>query len=153
MMAMILCEYANEQIDILKVLKLVLIHDLVEIDAGDTFAYDSRGREDKYEREDTAAQRLFSILPDEQKDELYGLWQEFELRETIESRFASALDSLQPLLHNYLNGGEIWEENNITSQMVFNRNKKIADGSVKLWEYAHEIIKKSIEQGILKESL
>jgi putative hydrolase of HD superfamily len=153
MMAMILHEHANEKIDLLKVLKLVLIHDLVEIDAGDTFAYDIRGREDKYEREDAAARRLFSILPEAQRDELYGLWQEFELRETIEAKFASALDSLQPLLHNYLNNGEIWEENHITGDMVYNRNKKIADGSEKLWEQAQEIIKNSIERGILKESL
>jgi putative hydrolase of HD superfamily len=151
MMALLLIEHANDSnIDPIKVLKMVLIHDLVEIDAGDTYAYDAAGHQDKFERENAAAQRLFSILPDEQRNELNELWLEFEERQTVEAKFASALDSIQPLILNYLNGGEVWKENNITSEMVWNRNKKIGEVSEGLWLYAQHIIRKSIEQGILQ---
>jgi Predicted hydrolases of HD superfamily len=153
MMAIILAEYANDRsVDIYKVLKLLLIHDLVEIDAGDTYAYDSTGQSSKKEREIKAAQRLFSLLPEDQGLELMSLWEEYDLHNTMEARFASALDKLQPLLFNHLNDGEIWKENNITSNMVIERNERIALGSESLWEYAQRIINTSIEQGILESS-
>lgn len=150
MMAIILSEYANEvSVDVYKVLKLLLIHDLVEIDAGDTYAYDSEGQITKKEREFSAAKRLFSLLPDVQGHELLLLWEEYELQATMEARFASALDKLQPLLFNHLNEGELWKENKITSNMVIERNKRIALGSESLWKLAQEIINTSIKQGKL----
>jgi putative hydrolase of HD superfamily len=151
MMAIILAEHANDdRLNLLKVLKLVLIHDLVEIDAGDTYAYDSEGQKDKFAREDAAAQRLFAMLPEEQSAELYALWKEFEEQQTIEARFASALDKLQPLIHNYANDGELWKEHDISSDRVIKRNQQMAHGSEQLWLYAQQIIEQSIEQGILK---
>lgn len=151
MMALLLKEHANQDVDLLKVLKMLLVHDLVEIDAGDTFAYDAKGHEDKYEREKQAAKRLFGMLPPDQERELTELWEEFERMETIEARFASALDRLQPLIHNHLNDGDTWQKYGITSGQVTARNRKIAEGSEKLWELAQSIIAKSVEQGILAE--
>lgn len=153
MMAIILSEYANDaSLDMYKVLKLLLIHDLVEIDAGDTYAYDTTGQSSKKDRETSSAKRIFSLLPEGQGLDLYTLWEEYELQNTMESRFASALDKLQPLLFNHLNDGELWKENNITSSMVIERNKHIALGSESLWEYAQRIINTSIKQGILESS-
>lgn len=151
MMALLLKEHANQDVDLLKVLKMLLVHDLVEIDAGDTFAYDAKGHEDKYEREKQAAKRLFGMLPPDQERELTELWEEFERMETIEARFASALDRLQPLIHNHLNDGDTWQTYGITSGQVTARNRKIAEGSEKLWDLAQSIIAKSVEQGILAE--
>lgn len=149
MMAMILYPLANDQVDVFKVIKMLLVHDLVEIDAGDTFAYDEQGHVDKYDREVAAAKRLFGLLPEEQGTELMELWLEFENKETSEARFAASLDRLQPLIHNYLNQGDTWKKYNITSEQVINRNKEIANGSEPLWEYAQQIIRKSVDQGIL----
>lgn len=151
MMVLVLGEHANEShLDLLKVLKLVLIHDLVEIDAGDTYAYDDQARATKKEREQAAAGRLFSILPEDQGSELQALWLEYEQQESPESRFASSLDKLQPLLFNYTNGGELWRANHITSDQVTNRNQRIATGSELLWEYAQTLIADSVQQGLLK---
>lgn len=150
MMALILQNNANNKIDLLRVIKMLLIHDLVEIDAGDTFAYDSSGYVDKFDREVQAAKRLFGILPAEQEQELMDLWIEFEKKETDEAKFASSLDRLQPLIHNHNNQGDTWLKYNITSEQVFNRNKEIANGSNELWEYAQSIINNSVEQGILR---
>lgn len=149
MMAMILQHHANENIDLLKVIKMLLIHDLVEIDAGDTFAYDTDGQVDKFDRETKAAKRLFGMLPAEQEEEFTQLWLEFENKETEEAKFAASLDRLQPLVHNSLNQGDTWQKYGITSEQVINRNKEINYGSEKLWEYAQTIIKSSVEQGIL----
>ncbi|MCR8656643.1 HD domain-containing protein [Paenibacillus endoradicis] len=151
MMALILQNNANNKIDLLKVIKMILIHDLVEIDAGDTFAYDSIGQVDKYDREVQAAKRLFGMLPAEQAKELMDLWIEFENKETEEAKFASSLDRLQPLIHNHNNNGDTWQKYNITSEQVFKRNKEIANGSNELWEYAQSIINNSVEQGILSQ--
>jgi len=151
MMALILQNNSNNKIDLLKVIKMILIHDLVEIDAGDTFAYDSTGQVDKYDREVQAAKRLFGLLPIVQEQELMDLWIEFENKETDEAKFASSLDRLQPLIHNHNNEGDTWLKYNITSEQVFNRNKEIANGSNELWEYAQSIIKSSVEQGILSK--
>ena len=148
--AMILSEYANEEIDISRVIKMVLIHDIVEIDAGDTYLYDAAGAADKAEREGAAAQRLFGILPPDQEQEFRDLWDEFERRETIESRFASALDRFIPQLHNYHTQGRTWKEHGITADRVLDRNACIADGSSTLWEWAQALLNDAVEKGFLR---
>ncbi|QHW31674.1 HD domain-containing protein [Paenibacillus rhizovicinus] len=152
MMALILQQEANADVDLLKVMKMLLVHDIVEIDAGDTFAYDTKGHEDKQERETRAAKRIFGLLPEEQERELFGLWLEFEAKETAEARFASSLDRLQPLIHNHHNEGDSWQRYKITEEMVRNRNREIAKGSEGLWSYAQEIIGRSVEKGFLRKS-
>ena len=112
-MAFMLSEYSNKSIDVLKVMKMVLIHDIVEIDAGDTYCYDEKGYTTKAEREETAAQRIFGLLPEDQRDEYYSLWREFEDSETNEARFAAVLDRLQPLMLNYTKKGISWQEHEI----------------------------------------
>lgn len=149
MMALIFQKRANSEVDLLKVLKMLLVHDLVEIDAGDTFAYDTAGHTDKYDRELQAANRIFGLLPQEQGKELMELWLEFELKETHEAKFASALDRLQPLIHNYNNQGDTWKKYNITKDQVLKRNKEIANGSEDLWNYAQTIIEDAAKKGYL----
>ncbi|MBD2843579.1 HD domain-containing protein [Paenibacillus sp. IB182496] len=151
MMAFILHKHANHEVDLFKVIKMLLVHDLVEIDAGDTFAYDLQGQADKLDRESKAAKRLFGLLPEEQGNELMTLWMEFEKKETPEACFAASLDRLQPLIHNHLNQGDTWKKYNITSGQVVNRNREISNGSEALWAYAEQLIKKSVDQGILSE--
>ncbi|RAP73511.1 HD domain-containing protein [Paenibacillus montanisoli] len=151
MMALILQDHANLDVDLLKVIKMLLVHDLVEIDAGDTFAYDTKGHEDKLEREMKAAKRIFGLLPQEQEAELMGLWLEFEQKESAEAKFAGSLDRLQPMVINHLNNGDTWQKYGITSGQVLNRNREIANGSEKLWDYAQLVVRNSVEQGILKE--
>lgn len=152
MMALILHGHSNKEIDMLKVIKMLLVHDLVEIDAGDTFAYDTQGNTDKHERELKAAHRLFGMLPEDQAEELLSLWMEFETKETPEARFASSMDRLQPIIHNHQNEGDTWQKYNITSDQVLNRNAEIANGSATLWKYAQQIVQDSVDQGILKQS-
>ncbi|AZN39313.1 HD domain-containing protein [Paenibacillus albus] len=152
MMALILQGHANADVDLLKVIRMLLVHDLVEIDAGDTFAYDTKGNVDKHERELSAAKRIFGLLPEEQAAELMELWLEFEHKESQEAKFASALDRLQPLIHNHNNNGDTWQKYGISSSQVLNRNREIADASDKLWDYAQQLVRKSVDQGILKES-
>lgn len=149
MMALVLQEQANEKVDLLQVIKMLMIHDLVEIDAGDTFAYDEQGHEDKAEREQKAAERIFGLLPEEQGQTLMELWREFEDRETPEARFAAAVDRLQPMVHNYKNQGNSWREHGITSEQILKRNVIIKDGSEKLWTYAQEIVQHSLDTGLL----
>ena len=149
MMAFVLNEYANEEVNALRILKMVLIHDIVEIDAGDTFCYDDKGALDKADRERAAAQRLFGLLPDNQAKEIQGLWEEFEGRNTPEAKFANGLDRLMPLLHNYHSEGKAWKEHGITKAQVMAKNKHIADGSTKLWEFAHSVINKAVDKGYL----
>jgi putative hydrolase of HD superfamily len=152
MMVLLLSEYANsEKIDILHVLKMVLIHDIVEIDAGDTFCYDEEGEKGRLSREIKAAERLFSILPEDQADELRTIWEEFEERKTPEARFAASLDRLQPLLCNYYTKGYAWKENSVTSKMVYKRNRHIEEGSEYLWMFARELIEKSVKKNYLKK--
>ncbi|WP_308637230.1 HD domain-containing protein [Paenibacillus silvisoli] len=151
MMALILQGHANENVDLLKVIKMVLVHDLVEIDAGDTFAYDTKGHEDKHEREMNAAKRIFGLLPQEQEAELMALWLEFEAKESAEAKFAGSLDRLHPMINNHLNDGDTWQKFGITSSQVLKRNSEIANGSEKLWAYAQDVVRKSVEQGILEE--
>lgn len=150
-MAILLLEHANdEEIDILRVLKMLLVHDLVEIDAGDTFAYDDKGHEDKYERELAAAKRIFSLLPEDQREEFLALWHEFEDRVSSESRYAAALDRLQPLLHNYYTEGYTWQKYGITSDKVLARNRHISEGSASLWAFAENLIRSAVDKGYLE---
>ncbi|WP_438445827.1 HD domain-containing protein [Gorillibacterium sp. sgz5001074] len=152
MMAVILAEHANEPgLDLLRTVKMLLIHDIVEIDAGDTFAYDEKGHEDKFDREMKAAERLFGMLPDPQGRELKELWLEFEDRETPESRFANALDRLHPMLLNVHNGGQSWKENDITYERVVARNgRMVAEGSKTLWSYAEIMLEEALMRGDLR---
>lgn len=151
MAALILAEHANEDIDLGKVLKMVLIHDLVEIDAGDTFCYDLEGAKDKAQREQKAAQRIFGLLPADQGEEFHALWEEFEERQTPEARFAAALDRFQPVLHNLRTGGGTWARHGIVRSQVQQRNAPMAEGSVALWDYISELLDDAAAQGILKE--
>lgn len=151
-MAMVLSEYSTEKnLDMLKVLKLILVHDLVEIDAGDTFCYDDKGLEDKAEREKKAAERLFGILPEEQAKEIFQLWREFEELETPEAGFAACMDRLQPLLLNFNTGGHTWQKPGVTSERVLKRNMLLEQHVPELWNFAKEIIESAVEKGILKK--
>lgn len=135
---MVLSEYANDDIDVLKTMKIVLIHDLIEIYAGDTYAYDSKGNESKRERELAAADRLFNILPSDQAEEFRALWDEFEENITPEARFANTMDKIQPLMLNNASEGRSWEEHGVHASQVYGRNEKTHLGSEELWKYADE---------------
>jgi putative hydrolase of HD superfamily len=149
-MAYLLREYSNEPVDIQKVMLMCLIHDIVEIDAGDTYAYDPERLETQKEREQAAKERIFSILPDDQKEELTALFDEFENNETAESRFAHSLDNLQPLLLNNSNGGTDWMEHGVTAEQVYGRQRKTKEGSVALYEVTDKMIRDNIAKGSLK---
>ena len=151
LMAMVLKEYSPEKdLDITKVLKMLLVHDLVEIYAGDTFCYDEKGNLDKASRELAAADKLYSILPPDQGQELRALWDEFEARKTPEALFASSLDRLQPLICNYLTEGHTWVKYGIKSSKVMERTLPIQEGAPGLWDLVEEMMEDSIEQGILE---
>ncbi len=135
---MVLSEYANEDIDVLKTMKIVLIHDLIEIYAGDTYAYDSKGNESKRGRELAAADRLFNILPKDQAEEFRALWDEFEENITPEARFANTMDKIQPLMLNNASEGRSWKEHGVHASQVYGRNEKTHLGSEELWKYADE---------------
>jgi putative hydrolase of HD superfamily len=150
LMVMMMSEYAVEPgIDFWHVMKMLLIHDLVEIDAGDTYCYDDQGRQDQSRREEIAADRIFGILPADQAAELRALWDEFEKKETPESRFANALDRVQPLLHNYFTEGQTWQENRIKSGQVHRRVRPVKDGAPVLWEYVTALIEDAVKKGFL----
>jgi 5'-deoxynucleotidase YfbR-like HD superfamily hydrolase len=151
-MAMLLAEHANEPVDTSRVVKMLLIHDLVEVDAGDTYVYDSAGAEAKAEREARAASRLYGMLPDDQGRELHALWEEFERGQTAEARFAAALDRLMPVLHNVHTAGRSWREHGITADRVIARNAAISEGSRELWEYARALIERAVADGHLAPS-
>lgn len=149
-MAILLSEYANETIDILRTVTMILIHDIVEIDAGDTFAYDEAGKESQREREEKAAERLFHILPEDQALQFREIWEEFEAQETPEAKFARTMDNIQPLMLNDATDGKVWRENGIRLSQVLGRNEKTADGSSELWEYAFDnLIRPNVEKGNL----
>lgn len=150
-MAYLLKDYANEPVDIAKVMIMCLIHDIVEIDAGDTYAYDAEGLKTQKAREDAAKERIFSLLPEDQKDELTALFDEFEDYQTPESRFAHSMDNLQPLLLNNSNGGGDWREHQVTSEQVYGRQHKTQLGSETLYKVTDQIIKENIEKGNIKE--
>ena len=150
-MAYILKEYANEPVDIARVMLMCLIHDVVEIDAGDTYAYDEEGLKTQKAREEAAKERIFSLLPDDQKEELIYLFDEFEQAQTPESKFARAMDNLQPLLLNDSNDGSDWREHGVSAEQVFGRQRQTLPGSEKLYAVTEDIIKKHIERGNLRE--
>lgn len=150
MMALVLAEHANEDIDLLKVIKMVLIHDIVEIDSGDIFFYDADNGHSNTEAELKAAKRIFGILPAEQAEELINIWLEFEDAETAEARFAKSLDRFEPLLQNYSNKGGTWQEFDVSHDMVYGMKRIIKDGSRSIWQYAEELINDSVDQGYLK---
>lgn len=151
LMAMVLHEHSStKDLDITRVLKMLLVHDLVEIYAGDTFCYDEKGNLDKADRELIAAERLYSILPSDQSQEFRALWDEFEERKTPEALFASSLDRLQPLLCNYHTGGHTWVKYGIKSDKVLERNLLVKEGAPQLWELVEEIVEDSIRMGFLE---
>ena len=150
MMIYLLKEYANEPIDLAKTMMMALIHDIVEIDAGDTYAYDEENLKTQKEREDAAKERIFSILPKEQKEELVTLFDEFEAYETPESKFAHAMDNLQPLMLNNSNGGSDWQEHQVSAEQVYKRQSKTKLGSEKLFEVTDQMIQENIQKGSLK---
>lgn len=150
MMAVILEEYSEKKVDIERVIKIALVHDLIEVYAGDTFAYDAKGNEDKYEREVAAAEKLFGILGGEQGAEIRALWDEFEEMETPESRYANAIDRLQPLILNYMTDGHTWKMGDVHSTQIYKRMDIIRTATPELWHIVEGIINTSIEAGILK---
>lgn len=150
MMVMLLSEYSNEKIDVLHTMKMVLIHDLIEIYAGDTYCYDNAGNATKKQRELEAADKLFNILPEDQAKELRSIWDEFEEGETAEAKFAATMDRIQPLMLNHASGGKSWLEHGVRAEQVYGRNKNTGKGSEELWQYADEnFIKPNIEGGRL----
>ena len=149
---LILSEYAKDpDVDLFRVMKILLVHDLIEIDAGDTYCYDDQGRKDQARREKNAADRIFNLLPADQARTLRELWDEFEGRETPESRFANALDRLQPFLHNYFTEGQTWQENNIKRAQVKSRMHPVDDGAPVLWNYVSSLIDDGVKKGFLSE--
>ena len=150
MLALVLSEYANEPVDLKKVLATVLIHDIVEMDAGDTYAYDEAGNATKAEREQKAADRLFGLLPADQGQYMRQLWDEFEANETPEAKFANALDRVQPLMLNYCKHGESWKTHGTRREQVENRNRIVCEGSEVLSDFVYELIRRAAEEGLLK---
>ena len=150
MLALVLHEYANEPVDLQKVLATVLIHDIVEIDAGDTYAYDAAGNATKAEREQKAADRLFGLLPEDQGRYMRQLWNEFEANETPEAKFANALDRVQPLMLNYCKHGESWKTHGTRREQVEQRNRLVHEGSEVLSDFVYELIRRASEEGLLK---
>lgn len=150
LMCILLSEYANEKIDVLKTTAMVLIHDIVEIDAGDTYAYDTAGNSTKRERELAAAERIFSLLPSDQAAKMRGLWDEFEEGATAEARFANTLDKIQPVFLTNANHGKSWKEHEVKESQIMSRNSHTGDGSEELWAYCRELIEKNIADGNIK---
>ncbi len=150
MMALLMGEYANDTIDLLRVISMVLVHDIVELDAGDTYAYDEAGNATKRERELAAADRIFHILPEDQAEYLNDLWEEFEENITLESKFAHTLDNIQPMMLNDATDGKAWKEHQVKLSQIMKRQEKTKDGSVSLWEYAREnFLERNLESGVI----
>lgn len=137
-MAYLFREYAEGQVDLAKTMMMLLTHDLVEIDAGDTYAYDEEGQKTKKDREMRAADRIFGILPEDQRDELRSMWEEFEAWETPEAKFAHAMDNIQPIMLNAAAEGKAWKEHEVRLGQILKRNRKTAKGAPKLWKHAYE---------------
>ncbi len=152
LIVLVLFEYANEDhLDLLQVIKLLLSHDLVEIDAGDTYCYDQSGLQDQKAREIKAADRIFNILPEDQAKSFRALWDEYEDRKTPESRFANALDRFQPLLHNYFTEGHTWRQHGIQKKQVLSRMQPVDEGAHFLWDYVVTLVDDAVEKGFLKK--
>jgi len=151
-MAMALAEYSNEPIDVSKVVRMALVHDIVEIDAGDTFLYDEAAGKVKEEAERRAAERIFGLLPLDQAREIRSLWEEFEARNTPEARFAAAIDRLEPMLQNALTAGHAWKEHNVRKSQILGKNRPIVEaGSRELWRFAEGLIENAVREGHLRE--
>ncbi|MDJ0774451.1 MAG: HD domain-containing protein [Mastigocoleus sp. MO_167.B18] len=150
MMTMILAEYAPSEVDLFHAMKMVLIHDLVEIDAGDTFCFDVQNNKSKAQRETAAAKRLFGILPENQGKELHSLWEEFEARKTPSAKFAAALDRIQPMLNNKATKGGTWQIYNITHEQVMKRMTPVEEGAPQLWDLVQKTIEECITAGYLQ---
>ncbi|ELB2898423.1 HD domain-containing protein [Vibrio alginolyticus] len=150
LMAILMEEHANAPVDICRVMKMLLIHDVVEIDAGDTFVYETAASQEQAEKEIRAAERLFGMLPSDQEQELLALWHEFEAAQTDDAKYAKALDRLIPMLLNYHNNGQSWKEHGVSREQALTINKRIEFGSVTLWDKAKELIEEATEKGWLK---
>jgi putative hydrolase of HD superfamily len=148
-MALLLREYVSDDLDLVKVLKMVLVHDLVEIDAGDTFCYDEAANKDREDRERRAAARIFGLLPADQGEELRLVWEEFECRRTAEAKFAAALDRMQPLLSNLETGGHSWRRHGVGHSQVLRRTASIGDASRRLWNYMRGRLAEAVDEGLL----
>lgn len=151
LMAIVLAEHSDEPINILKVVKMVLIHDIVEIDAGDVFIYDEQKNHCNTDEERLAANRIFGLLPKQQADEMIAIWEEFEAGKTHEAKFAKAMDRLEPLLQNTSNNGGTWKEFGVNYKKVYEKKSVIKGGSTTLWSYAEGLINESVAKGILKK--
>lgn len=151
LMAFVLAEYANEDIDVSKTMKMVMLHDVIEIDAGDTYAYDEAGNQTKKKRETAAADRLFAILPADQEAEFRALWDEFEAMDTPEAKFANTLDKIQPVLLTNAEGGSSWKEHGVKRTQIMARNARSHEGSEELWKYIKSLIDENIKSGIIKD--
>lgn len=152
MMAMVLAEHANEKVDVMKVVKMLLIHDIVEIDSGDIFLYDTNANHDNTVEEQKAAKRIFGLLPEHQAEEFISLWEEFEAGITAESRFAKTIDRLEPVLQNVSNEGGTWSEFDVKYDTVLKKTCKMKDGSEALWDHTQHLFEESISRGILKKN-
>ena len=151
-MTVMLSEYANSEIDVLKTMTMLLIHDIVEIDAGDTYAYDEEAKKTQAEREMKAAKRIFGLLPEKQGKEFRALWEEFEAQETAESKFARTMDNIQPIMLNAATDGKAWEEHDVHIEQILNRNRNTSKGSEAIWEYAkEEFLRPNLENGKIKK--
>ena len=153
MMTIVLAEHSNKQIDVLKVLKMVLIHDIVEIDTGDTFIYDTIKSHTNTDEELIAARRIFGLLPQDQAEEFINIWQEFEEGITDEAKFAKSMDRLEPLLQNTSNNGGTWKEFNVPYETVYEKKKVINNGSAAIWEFADQLLNESVDNGILLKEI
>lgn len=152
LMTVLLSEYANEEIDVLKTVTMLLIHDIVEVDAGDTYAYDENGLATQHEREQKAADRIFGILPDDQGEKLKALWEEFEKGESKEAKFAHTMDNIQPAMLNAATDGRAWVEHGVKLSQILKRNAHTADGSKELWAYSkNNFILPNVEKGNIKD--
>ncbi|MEE0419664.1 MAG: HD domain-containing protein [Lachnospiraceae bacterium] len=151
LMCTLLAEHANRKIDVLRTMTMVLIHDIVEIDAGDTYAYDAQGNASKREREVRAAERIFHLLPDDQAAYMRELWEEFEEGETAEAKFALTLDKVQPVMLNAASGGKSWREHEVGLPQILKRNERTPEGSEAVWQYAKGLICENVEKGNIKE--
>lgn len=151
MMTIVLAEHSDKPIDMLKVLKMVLIHDIVEIDAGDTFIYDATKSHTNTDEELMAAKRIFGLLPTEQAEEFIAIWKEFEDGISNEAKFARSMDRFEPLLQNTSNDGGTWKEFDVPYQKVYDKKKAIKEGSSAIWEYAEQLLNESVDKGILRK--
>ena len=151
MMTIVLAEHSDKPIDVMKVLKMVLIHDIVEIDAGDIFLYDTTKSHTNTDEELVAAKRIFGLLPTEQAEDFIAIWNEFEEGITDEAKFAKSMDRFEPLLQNTSNNGGTWAEYNVPYQTVYDKKKAIKEGSTTIWNYAENLINESVDKGILKK--